>query len=319
MNAWPKPGRANLDAFYGKHQLDDEGKPTAAWESRNLVKFIPPFQLVTAWDPTQRVSAVKCHRLVADSLKRIFVRIWKHYGSQAAIEAVGLHLWGGAYEHRRVSGSDSLSTHAWGAGVDWNPAANPRGKTWYPGGGMMPEPVIVFFREEGWSWGGFFANPDAMHFEAVLRPNQNWALPGGTPTAPHAGASVVAPAEPFATMGDAMKVPPFPEPQNVVNHEGAHVYTTLAGQMAQAGYRFGRPLPAFPPALLVRNAWRAPYGACMEDAIRQWVRETAANFPDAPTDPALLRAWWRKKGFGDPTREAAERLDWFVFEVMGGL
>lgn len=140
--------------------------------------------------------------------------------------------------------------------------------------------------------------------------------------APGAVSSLAAPSEPAATMADALQVTTFPEPTQTVNWEGAHVYSDL-GQLRQYGYIFGKDLPASPAPLSVRNKWRALYAACCADGMRQWVRETAERFRDhpkypSPSDPSLMRAWWRSRGFGDPAREAGERLDWFLFDVMGG-
>ncbi len=61
-----------------------------------------------------------------------------------------------------MRGSDRLSTHAWAAAIDINPARNQFGQK-----GAMPEKVVELFKAEGWTWGGEWRKPDPMHFEAT--------------------------------------------------------------------------------------------------------------------------------------------------------
>jgi hypothetical protein len=317
MNAWPKDDRASLEAFYGTHELDLAGKPTAHWEESNLAFLAPPWKMVLSWDPTKRVRVIKCHWSVRDSLARILDTIWQHYGSQAAIEAVGLHLWGGCYEFRRVSGSNELSTHAWGAGVDINPASNPRGKPWKDKTGMMPLFVIAAFKAEGWDWGGHFRTPDAMHFQATrsaaatVAPAAAGLVAGSAPTM-----TATTLPEPSVSMREALAVPPFPETGDTVNWEGSHVYGTVAGQMRQFGYQFGQPAPATPGPRSFLDLMRREYPASLADGLRQWVVSYAAE--NGEPDPAKARSWWIRKGLGDPEREVARRMNWMVFEALGG-
>ena len=165
---WPADNQTALDAFYTKHQLRPDGRPTVAWERAQLVTIPVPYPLTLAWDLSVQVRRITCHRLVADSVTRVLAAILAHYGSLDAVRSARMHLYGGCYNFRRISGSGRLSTHAWGAGIDIDPDRNPLGTPHSPELGMMPLEVVAIFQAEGWKWGGTFqTRPDCMHFQAT--------------------------------------------------------------------------------------------------------------------------------------------------------
>jgi hypothetical protein len=65
---------------------------------------------------------------------------------------------------KRVNGD--LSVHSWGAAIDLNADTNPLSTD-----GILrtdiPPAWIAEFEKRGLRWGGRFAKPDAMHFQAV--------------------------------------------------------------------------------------------------------------------------------------------------------
>ncbi len=84
------------------------------------------------------------------------------------------------FNYRKVLGTDRLSNHARGRAIDINPFLNP----YYPkiGGEALPkgasydiskpgtlvasDEIVSFFRERGWTWGGYWKNvKDYQHFE----------------------------------------------------------------------------------------------------------------------------------------------------------
>ena len=166
---FPKDTQKELEAFYSKHRLKADGKPTAAWESANLVRFTPAYPLTLSFPPKTQVTKVRCHKKVADSLKRIFEQILQHYGSVAEVKRARMHLYAGCYEFRKIGGANRLSTHAWGVSVDIDSENNPQGKAHDESKGMMPMAVVKIFEAEGWKWGGRFKGErvDCMHFEAT--------------------------------------------------------------------------------------------------------------------------------------------------------
>jgi D-alanyl-D-alanine carboxypeptidase-like protein len=166
--AWPPEDRATLDAFYGKHELKADGMPTQSWINKSLTTIVLPYPMTPSWEPSAKVTRIQCHRLVADSLKRVLSGILAHYGSIDSIKSARMNLYGGAYNFRRIAGSAHLSLHAWGAAIDLDPEHNPLGVPWRTDAGMMPQEVIDIFTAENWKWGGrFHTRPDCMHFQAT--------------------------------------------------------------------------------------------------------------------------------------------------------
>ncbi len=115
------------------------------------------------------VGTTRCHRLVVP-----YVR-----GALAEIESAGLagelsrqdfQFAGGCWVPRFNRGGDpgfSLSRHAWGAALDFNPSTNRYGAE-----PTMTEAVTAIFRRWGFSWGGTWTIPDGMHFEWIRYPDR---------------------------------------------------------------------------------------------------------------------------------------------------
>jgi hypothetical protein len=166
--AFPSDTQEGLESFYCRHQLKTNGLPTARWESNHLTTISTPYPLTLSWDLAVQIKRITCHKLVAPSLSRILSEILAHYGSVNAIKTARMHLFGGCYNYRRISGGGRLSTHAWGAGIDIDPDRNPLGVPHSESTGMMPLSVVEIFERHGWKWGGrFVSRPDCMHFQAT--------------------------------------------------------------------------------------------------------------------------------------------------------
>ena len=167
--AWPKDTREDLDAFYGRHAIANNGQPTSAWLSSHLKNFTAPYPLTLSWDVTKTVTKLYCHKLVGENLVRVFEQILAHYGSLDEVKRARMHLYGGCYNFRLIKNSNRLSCHAWGAAIDVDPQKNPLGVKYDESKGMMPRAVINIFEAEGWKWGGRFTKrPDCMHFQAAI-------------------------------------------------------------------------------------------------------------------------------------------------------
>ena len=85
------------------------------------------------------------------------------------------------YNCRTVAGSQTLSNHAFGKAVDINPLHNPyvkgdsvdppEGAPWADRSNHRPgmiygsDAVVDAFAARGWSWGGYWSNPDYQHFD----------------------------------------------------------------------------------------------------------------------------------------------------------
>lgn len=155
-----------MNAYYGNPDANGDGSPDPAWEGANLVRFVPPYPMVLAWAPETPVSFIRCHKSAAPSLHRVLSRIGSIYGSDEALRAARMHLYGGAYQFRLMRGAHQLSIHSWGAAIDLDPERNAFGRHYDPAT-MMPRAVIDAFASEGWVWGGMWSTPDAMHFQAA--------------------------------------------------------------------------------------------------------------------------------------------------------
>jgi hypothetical protein len=156
MNKWPKQSAA--EQFYGN--------PSAAdFERRNIVNVSVPWMMVTAWDGKQ-VKNIRVHHKCAQSLGRILAVIWSIAGkSQDVINKWGLNKYGGGYAFRPMRGGRSLSMHAFGCAVDFDPERNPLGGQ-HPHFAECPI-VLEAFATEGWTWGGSWQRRDGMHWQAA--------------------------------------------------------------------------------------------------------------------------------------------------------
>lgn len=160
-NQWPK--QSGRDAFYGNPRGRDPSKPSAAWESANLVLIQAPFKMTFDGRP---VRGVRIHKKCAESLKRVFNVIWDASGqSQAVIDRWGVSVFGGSYVYRLTRGGNSLSSHSWGCAIDLDPARNGLGDA-TPNFATIPQ-VLKAFADEGWTWGGRWQSPDGMHWQAA--------------------------------------------------------------------------------------------------------------------------------------------------------
>src|SRR3954469_21904236 len=157
MSRWPKDNQAALIAFYGD--------PGSRGFGANLVKVVPPFAMYYG---AKRVPYLSFHKLAAPALLRALNHIWAYYGKdQKKIDALGVSVFSGTYNPRKVRGSDTKwSNHAYGAAIDLDAAHN----AFNTGHGHIPLVVVAAFKAEGFSWGGDYQHrTDPMHFEACDR------------------------------------------------------------------------------------------------------------------------------------------------------
>lgn len=94
-----------------------------AGDESNLTSFRLPYIMRLAWDTGTTVSSMRCHKLVAEPLTRIFQATLDHYGMEKVRE-LGLDLFGGCFNNRSIIGGKATSLHAWGIAVDMDPDRN---------------------------------------------------------------------------------------------------------------------------------------------------------------------------------------------------
>jgi len=158
MTEWPL--QRDCDSFYGNPRGADGGA-SDRWEGISLVSVPCPWTLRYEGQP---VRGIRVHRKCAASLTRVLDAIWQRLGrSQAEMDRVGMSIYGGSYNFRRMRGLGALSMHAYGCALDFDPAHNALGDP-KP---AMDRRVIAEFEREGWEWGGHWSRPDGMHFQAA--------------------------------------------------------------------------------------------------------------------------------------------------------
>lgn len=141
------------------------GQPT---ESGNpyLTKVSLPFPLILAWDKSQIVDSIRCHKLVAPNLKNVFKEIYHMYGPEA-ITQLGIDLYGGCFNYRQMRGGSDWSRHSWGVAIDLDPERNQLKECGKTARFARPEyrPMIDIFYKHGFKSLGVEKDYDWMHFE----------------------------------------------------------------------------------------------------------------------------------------------------------
>jgi hypothetical protein len=107
-SVWPRQG--GVSAFYGA-------------VGTNQVRIDLPYRMRIAWNLRQSVASFLCHERVAEPMRLIFVRVADHYGVDR-LKPLGLDLFGGCLNVRKMRGGSSYSMHSWGIAVDLDPANN---------------------------------------------------------------------------------------------------------------------------------------------------------------------------------------------------
>ena len=131
-----------------------------------LVKIQLPYPMRLAWDTDTTVTTMMCHKLVADKLKAAFTDILAEYGFKK-IRELGIDLFGGCFNYRKMRGGSAWSMHAWGIAVDLDPGRNKLKETSKTAQFARPEykPMIDIFYKNGFESLGREKNYDWMHFQ----------------------------------------------------------------------------------------------------------------------------------------------------------
>lgn len=149
------PTQSGVPAFYG-----DVG------ERQTRVEV--PWTMRLAWDTGIRISRITLHERVAESAGRALQDIADTY-SAAEISDLGLDLFGGSLNVRKMRGGSSYSMHSWGIAIDFDPLRNqlswkrPRPRLSY----ADAAPFWQAWEAEGWVSLGRARDYDWMHIQAA--------------------------------------------------------------------------------------------------------------------------------------------------------
>lgn len=133
---------------------------------QSLVTITLPFPMRIAWDTKTKITKLRCHRLIADKLKAALSEILDLYGYEE-IQKLGIDLFGGCYNYRKMRGGSDWSRHSWGIAIDLDPDRNQL--KWGSNKAQFAKPeyktMINVFYKHGFISYGVERNFDWMHFE----------------------------------------------------------------------------------------------------------------------------------------------------------
>jgi len=145
--------------------IEKYGKPDEDG-SDYLVTVPLPYPMRLSWDKATSVNRVKCHKLIAEQLLRAFNDLLTFYGYEKIVE-LGIDLYGGCFNFRKMRGGTDYSRHCWGIAIDLDPERNSMKHTGLNAQFAKEEykPMMEIFYKHGFINLGVEKNYDFMHFE----------------------------------------------------------------------------------------------------------------------------------------------------------
>jgi hypothetical protein len=131
-----------------------------------LTTIVLPYPMRLAWDLDTVVTRMRCHHIVADNFTDVFNDLLATYG-YSKIKELGIDLFGGCFNYRKMRNGSQWSTHSWGIAIDLDPARNKLRETKRTARFARPEykPMIDIFYQNGFESLGVEKDFDWMHFQ----------------------------------------------------------------------------------------------------------------------------------------------------------
>lgn len=131
-----------------------------------LVTIKLPYKMRLAWDKSAFVTKMTCHKLVADNFLAVFNELLEVYGYDKIVE-LGIDLYGGCFNFRKMRGGNDWSTHSWAIAIDLDPDRNLLKETSKTARFARPEykEMIDIFYKHGFIGLGPEQDRDWMHFQ----------------------------------------------------------------------------------------------------------------------------------------------------------
>jgi len=146
-----------LIAKYGKPNVTGQGY---------LETIILPYPMRLAWDHETKVTRMSCHKAVKANFLAVFTDLQEHYGYDKLVE-LGIDLFGGCFNFRKMRGGSDWSVHSWGLAIDLDPDRNQLKESHNTARFARPEykPMIDIFYKHGFVSLGVEKDYDWMHFQ----------------------------------------------------------------------------------------------------------------------------------------------------------
>lgn len=125
-----------------------------------------PYPVRIAWDLNSSARSMSCHKLLTTNFLSVFSSLLKYYGYEELVR-LGIDLYGGCFNYRKMRGGDSWSMHSWGIAIDLDPSRNLLKETSITARFARPEykPMIDIFYANNFISLGVEKNYDWMHFQ----------------------------------------------------------------------------------------------------------------------------------------------------------
>ena len=148
-----------------KEVISKYGKPNVTGDGY-LVTILLPYPMRLAWDTETIVHKMRCHKLVSGRFLAVFNELLRVYG-YAKIKELGIDLFGGCFNFRKMRGGNDWSMHSWAIAIDLDPGRNQLKETSKTARFARPEykQMIDIFYKHGFISLGREQNRDWMHFE----------------------------------------------------------------------------------------------------------------------------------------------------------